>query len=288
MNPADDLRRQLEAAYRSLKGQRPRLRFPKPQGLEPVPGEGPFHLRPELFMQRQASTLFRFPSETLELRPGEILVVPPRVNHFETVLSGTKPFLNLVIYADGSALSCHAAEGRPGRRPRVVYPERIEGPSCSQVATWLEAAARLRWENAESEEIVLDLVRSALGMAMLLLDQPAAGAGKDPLAVVRCLRLIHEDLGNPELSVGSLAHALGCNADYLSHLFRTVRGERLTEYVDELRMQRAAELLTRTELSCKEVAWASGFANQSYFIRRFRARWGCSPVAYKRKPRSTP
>jgi AraC-like DNA-binding protein len=99
--------------------------------------------------------------------------------------------------------------------------------------------------------------------------------------VVRCRRMIHEDLGNPDLSVSSLARALGCNADYLSHLFRSVRGERLMQYIDELRMQRAAELLVRTGLSCKEVAWASGYASQSYFIRSFRGRWGSSPQAYR-------
>ena len=95
---------------------------------------------------------------------------------------------------------------------------------------------------------------------MQLLDLPARGE-TEPLTVVRCRRMIHEDLGDPGLSVASLAQRLGCSADYLSHLFRTVRDERLSSHIEGLRLLRAAELLTQTELSCKEVAWALGYAN---------------------------
>ena len=59
--------------------------------------------------------MFRFPSETLELGPGEILVVPPRVYHAETISADTNgEFRNVVLYADEGALSCHLAEAGPG------------------------------------------------------------------------------------------------------------------------------------------------------------------------------
>ena len=43
-------------------------------------------------------------------------------------------------------------------------------------------------------------------------------------------------------------------------------------------MERAADLLRRAELSSKEVAWACGFSNHSYFIRLFRKRYAASPL----------
>jgi len=235
-----------------------------------------------VFLQRRAATRFRFGSQTLELAPGEILVVPSRVMHAEEVVQtpGSAPFRNVVLYADERTLSCHLADASSGR-PRVAYPEHLQSPLCGRVAAWLEDVVKVNHEG-EGGEVAVDLMRSVLGMTLRLLDSPSARGESEPLVLVRCRRLIHESLGDPELSVSVLAHKLGCNADYLSHLFRAVRGERLTSHIEELRMLRAAELLAQTSLSCKEVAWASVYANQSYFIRCFRKRWVVSPGEYRK------
>jgi AraC-like DNA-binding protein len=250
------------------------------------PKEGHFHLRAELFLQRQAATRFRFPGETLDLEPGQILIVPSRVYHAELAIPflGSAPFQNVVLYADDSTLSCHLADSGPGARPRIAYPESLTSPACGRVAAWLEDAVNL---SADQAPVVVDLVRTILGMTLKLLDLPSAREKGEALLVVRCRRIIHEDLGDPNLSVASLAQKLGCSADYLSHLFRSVRGEKLTTYIEELRMIRAAALLNQTSLSCKEVAWASGYSNQSYFIRCFRRRWGVSPSSYRLDRRTT-
>ena len=213
------------------------------------------------------------------MKPGEILVVPSRVYHAEEVIAGDAPFRNVVLYADERTLSCHLADAAPTGRPRIAYPENLRGEACGRVAAWLEDAVRM----ARDIEIMVavDLVRSILGTTLRLLDLPSARGENEPLPVVRCRRMVHESLGDADLSVASLAQRLGCSADYLSHLFRSIRGERLTEYIEEQRLLRASELMTQTTLSCKEVAWASGYASQSYFIRCFRKRWGQSPGQYR-------
>jgi len=290
MTFADELRSHLREAYQSLSTSGARIRFPPPQSLaQGFPSEsratiGHFHLRAELFLQRRASTRFVFPSGTLVLEPDEVLIVPSRVLHSESIVVGPDPgpFRNVVLYADEGALSCHLADRGPMGGPRIAYPEHLESLSCGRVAAWLEDAVKVGQDGTGPGGVAVDLVRSILGMTLNLLDQPSARGTGEPLTVVRCRRMIHEDLGDAELSVASLAQRLGCSADYLSHLFRTVRGERLTAHIEELRMQRAAELLTRTNLSGKEVAWASGYASHSYFIRCFRKRWGASPTEYRR------
>lgn len=236
-------------------------------------------MRAELFLQRTAGTRFQFPSETLDLGPQEVLVVPARVYHAETVWSaGESPFRNVVVYADEGTLSCHLAETGPRGKPRVAHPERVTSSASGRVAAWLEDAVRVSrdWEMAA---VAVDLVRASLAVTLELLEAPSEAG--EPLPVVRCRRMIHEDLGDPNLSVASLAQRIGCSADYLSHLFATVSGTRLTAHIEDLRMLRAADLLDQTSLSCKEIAWASGYANQSYFIRCFRHHWGMTPGDYR-------
>jgi len=280
------LREHLQNAYDDLSKPGPRVLLPGPQRF--VPREGHFHLRAEMHLQRQAATQFRFADETLTLQPGQILLVPARVFHAETIVPsefpGDQPFCNLVLNADESSLSCHLAEANARGVPQIAYPERREGPACRQVASWLEDSVNVA--RGGGGPVVHDLVRTIIGQTLQLLSLPPVAGEREPLPVVRCRQMIHEELGNPELSVTVLAHRLGCNPDYLSHLFRRVRGERLTQYIEERRLLRAAELLQTTPgnhapLSCKEVAWASGFASQSYFIQRFKRRFNLVPLEYR-------
>jgi len=282
MTPAEELKYHFREAYRTLALPGARVRVPRPSSDPPASAQGHFHLRAELFLQRGGTTRFRFPGEVVDLGPGEVLVVPPRLHHAETIVPGGQPFRNVVLYADEAALSCHLADGTAATGPRIAYPEHREGPVCGPVATWLADAVRVSREVAGADTVVADLIRSVLAMTLKLLELPPSGADPEPLPVVRCRRMVHEDLGDPELSVARLADRLGLSADYLSHLFRTVRGEKLTTYIEDQRLRRAAELLLQTGLSVKEAAWASGFAQPSYFIRRFRERWGTSPGDWRR------
>lgn len=127
----------------------------------------------------------------------------------------------------------------------MAYPEHVVSPSCGRIASWLEDAVNFSRGIEDGTAVAADLTRSILGLTLRLLDLPVQGGG-EPL--VRCRQMIHEELGNPELSVASLARRLGCNADYLSHLFRKVTGQRLTAHIEDLRLLKAAELLTPTGL----------------------------------------
>ena len=48
-------------------------------------------------------------------------------------------------------------------------------------------------------------------------------------------------------------------------------------------MDRAAHLLTESSLSGMEIAWACGYASQSYFIHCFRSQRGMTPRAWRQR-----
>jgi Helix-turn-helix domain/GAF domain len=52
-------------------------------------------------------------------------------------------------------------------------------------------------------------------------------------------------------------------------------------YLLQRRIERARDLLTSTDLSMSEIAFAAGFSDQSHFARRFRELVGVSPSAFK-------
>lgn len=88
-------------------------------------------------------------------------------------------------------------------------------------------------------------------------------------------------LSDMDLSVGLLAEWLHCSPDYLSHLFKSATGESLSAFITRKRLERADDLLRTTALSVKEISWACGFSYESYFTRKFKERFGVTPMAHR-------
>jgi AraC-like DNA-binding protein len=125
------------------------------------------------------------------------------------------------------------------------------------------------------------LVAAATAGVLRALDTVDPQAAPESTWVTRVRVLVQNQLGDQDLSVRGLAQQCGCTADYLSHLFRQQTGEALVAYINRMRIDRAARLLAESALAVKEVAWACGYANPSYFIHTFRAQHGQTPTAYR-------
>jgi len=241
---------------------------------------GHFHSSSELFLQLAGYTLFDFPDQSVRLDPGCALIVPPRVPHVERAGTLGGSFRDIVVLVETENLFCHIAHAGEDGRPEVFYTENGMPRIAPSLARWLGDAVTWGRRSPESP-LAIGLVLGALSGLAEALDERSPGAEAEPRLIGRSRRLIRDRIGDTSLTVASLAAALPCSADYLSHRFRECTGRGLIEYIHELRMERAEELLRSTELSSKEIAWASGFSNHSYFIRLFRSRYSASPLEYR-------
>jgi AraC-like DNA-binding protein len=280
------LRGGIRAFSEGLRGGTIALHVPR-EGQEYRKGcRGHFHSNSELFLQLAGRTLFEFPDQSLSLEEGEALIVPPRVPHAELAEASAsgEGFRDIVVLAEAENLFCHIAhEGAEGR-PEVFYTENRRPRIAPSLARWLNDA--VTWGRRVPESpLALALVLGALSGLQEALEEGVSGGEVEPRLIGRARRLIRDRIGDSALTVASLAAALSCSADYLSHRFRECTGQGLIEYIHELRMGRAADLLVSTELSSKEVAWASGFSNHSYFIRLFRRRFAASPLRFRAEGR---
>lgn len=284
------LRRHLSTFLQQAAAGALRLHLPGLDGPMAARGDGHFHLACELFFQVEGYTLFRFPHAQLLVRPGEALIVPPTLRHDEEVRGGDKgePFRNVVVYAEGAALSCHLAHEIDASRPGIAHLESRQHPQVRRIQHWLLDAARLGAGNADggaADALAVmqshALIAAATAGVMRVLDDAARPGPTESPLVARVRTLVQNQLGDPQLSVTGLARECGCSADHLSSTFSRSTGEHLAGYVNRLRVERAARLLADTHLSGKEVAWACGFASPSYFVRTFRAHHGVTPGAWR-------
>jgi AraC-like DNA-binding protein len=86
-----------------------------------------------------------------------------------------------------------------------------------------------------------------------------------------------------QLTLERVASVAGLSASHFSAEFRAHIGTPPMRYLLELRLRRAAYLLTDRNASVGEVARAAGFRDPRYFSRQFSKRFGASPREYRRQ-----
>jgi AraC family transcriptional regulator len=96
------------------------------------------------------------------------------------------------------------------------------------------------------------------------------------------LDYIHANLAQ-DIKLTNLAQIVGMSQYYFCQLFKQSMGIAPYQYVIQLRVERAKQLLKCREMAISDVALACGFANQSHFTKHFRKLTGITPKAYRER-----
>ncbi|MCW3060752.1 MAG: Transcriptional regulator, AraC family [Capsulimonas sp.] len=108
----------------------------------------------------------------------------------------------------------------------------------------------------------------------------ATNSKSGPDWLSRACRAMHD----PQNLVEGLPRLIALSGVSPAHLSRTLQqhhGLTPTEFVNDLRLTRAASLLATTTDEIIVIAGDCGFDNLSYFYRRFRQKYGCTPRDYQ-------
>ena len=107
-------------------------------------------------------------------------------------------------------------------------------------------------------------------------------SGLFSIATERRLRRVLKRIDSePSLSVRELASEVHLTPAHLQRLFKQRTGVRISEVIVECRLQKAASLLSSSELQIKEVAYAVGYEHHSSFVRAFHRRFAQSPRSFR-------
>ncbi len=91
---------------------------------------------------------------------------------------------------------------------------------------------------------------------------------------------INENL-DQDLKLAEIAAVVNMSQFYFARMFKQLIGISPHQYVVQRRMERAQQLLTKSQLSVAEVALRVGFSNQSHFTVQFRKATGTTPKGYR-------
>ena len=84
-----------------------------------------------------------------------------------------------------------------------------------------------------------------------------------------------------DLGLSELAAVAGMSTFHFAREFKRATGATPHQYLIRLRIERAKELLSRSEMSLVDVGFKAGFSHQSHFTRLFRKLTGTTPQSYR-------
>jgi AraC family transcriptional activator of tynA and feaB len=128
-----------------------------------------------------------------------------------------------------------------------------------------------------SDEFLLSIARSYAAYCK----QQGSVRGR---RITEACQYIEAQLGNPELTVESIARGLGVCTRYIRFLFKDT--EKPSQYILRRRLEESANQLTNVlnqNLSIATIAYRCGFNSAAHFSRAFHGHYGTTPRDYRRK-----
>lgn len=124
--------------------------------------------------------------------------------------------------------------------------------------------------------MLLGMVVDELGMT------PIKHRSGDSLMVVRKMLFYMDSHFTEDVTLEKVATELGYNKDYLSKVFNDTIGIGFPNYLNNLRVRYAAQLLSTTDRSAEDIAFGVGFGNTHTFYDSFKSHYSCTPGQFRK------
>lgn len=122
-------------------------------------------------------------------------------------------------------------------------------------------------------------------MAAIVMDYRNVEAGGRSEYVKHITEYVRENYDR-DITIDSIAEHIGISYSYLRKLYKEATGQNLSDYINQLRIQKAKQLLRETNYTVKEIAAMCGYNHERSFSRTFAQSEGVSPGRYKELGRS--
>jgi ABC-type sugar transport system substrate-binding protein/DNA-binding response OmpR family regulator/nitrogen-specific signal transduction histidine kinase len=94
-------------------------------------------------------------------------------------------------------------------------------------------------------------------------------------------KIIKNNMDNSKFSVESLASDLNISRIQLYRKMKAIIGVNVSDYIQNIRLEKAKVLLQETQLTISEIAYATGFSSPNYFSTSFKAKFKKSPKDFR-------
>ncbi|MBW4084329.1 response regulator [Paenibacillus sp. S150] len=133
--------------------------------------------------------------------------------------------------------------------------------------------------NAETLREIGDWFFGWLPAAVALMGQSSQPVYRDEVKEI--IRIMEEEYAS-SLKVSDLAKRAGFAENYLSVMFKKETGVKIVDYLTQIRMQKARELLRNPTYKIYEISEMVGYADSNHFSKYFKKIEGLFPLEYRK------
>ncbi|MFO7934275.1 MAG: two-component regulator propeller domain-containing protein [Bacteroidales bacterium] len=102
----------------------------------------------------------------------------------------------------------------------------------------------------------------------------------DEKLLSNALKIVEEHMDDPEFDVSMLVKHVGMSRSVLYRKLKALTGQSAKEFINTIRLKRAAQLLLKNKLSISEITYMVGYNDPQYFSKCFKKQFGKTPSQY--------
>ncbi len=222
---------------------------------------------------------FRIKGTSAILQPGSLSIIEAGVIHANHPCAPGRRQLRSLYLEETFFADLARKFDLPGHRPPMMRSQVVTDPVLWQTMAALHAALMANEDGFALETAVMSVFHQLLTGCGAMQPLGRRSPGDNGLRLQRITTYLHEHL-EEQVSLDLLAGIADCSVVHLIRLFRAQVGTTPHEYLTQIRLERARQLII-AGLSLADAAFKSGFADQSHLTRNFRQRYGLPPGAYR-------
>lgn len=249
-----------------------------------------WHDEAELTLITAGSCTYQIHFETYKAEQGDFLFIPPAVLHSLTIPAGSQYVSETYVFhmnflGANSADICAVRYLAPVAARSLLLPCHIgkEHPAHSELMQIFNSINTVYENAAPGYELLLKSLLLRTVAVLLPFGEKETPRPQLQTEHMEKLKLVLEYISEhyaEELSVARLAGLCYFSEYHFMRFFKKYMGMPCLEYIRNLRLEKAAELLSRGKMSVLEISLSSGFSNLSYFYRQFKKKYGMTPKQF--------
>lgn len=157
------------------------------------------------------------------------------------------------------------------------------GYSSDIIHLYEEAYKTAQEEAAYSQQTLAGIVNHIIGLMYSLERNIILNKNRNHVDMINQARLRIREALEDDLTIQQIAEEMGVSYSNFRKLFKEFTGISPSLYQQDLKLQRAKELLSTTNLSIKEIAYRLNFESPDYFSSKFKIKTNLKPSEYRSK-----
>ena len=101
------------------------------------------------------------------------------------------------------------------------------------------------------------------------------------MRITKIVNYINENYGDPDLNVNMIADKFSITPSYMSRYFKAKVGNALSDYIVQIRIAKAMEMLKNTDMKISVIAEKVGFSSVTVFMRAFKRSEGITAGEFR-------